>query len=224
MITASGAFTRAISGSLNEHSAAAYNQRMQEHYAEFEGLGGWLGETLENAKQNHEKFMTSRLWEFSNLFDGKKGMYVGKYEIGFLSKAEYQRDAIGLMRNYIMANPNVMEMYNDDRIYGYGGDFSDLCSGIGRENHFFNKAMSGVLYYNEDKELVRTDYTTSIDGFGTLTRQERQDIQRTWLHSNQHIAENLLDFTDNLTHGSIKTVEEAEAIRKEREEARLKED
>lgn len=218
MINATSAFSRACSGSMTEASASAFDQYMGNFYQKYENLTGWLGDTVQSVKDAHKNFMESRMWEFGNRINGKDGQYVGRFEIGYLSEVQYQQQATGFMRDYIMANPLLMALYETEQVSGYDGDFSNLCSGIGTDNYFFNKAMDGKIDFNEEEQkLTRTVYTTSRDNLTHLSFSERVDIHRTWKATNLHIANGLFDPT-SVMNGKILSLEEVEEIRKQREE------
>ncbi|QGH71901.1 hypothetical protein N1M2_38 [Klebsiella phage N1M2] len=218
MLNATSAFTRACSGSMTDASAGAFNTFMNGFYDRYQNLSGWLGETLNTVKEAHKNFMDSRMWEFSNRINGKDGQYVGRFEIGYLSEVQYQRQATGFMRDYIMANPLLMDLYQEGRVDGYGGDFSDLCSGVGRDNFYYNKAIDGKVMFNEEENtLNRTVYTSSRDSLTHLTFSERVDIHRTWQATNLHIAANLFDPT-SIIGDNILSVEEVEERRRKLEE------
>lgn len=209
------AFMRASSGSMTDGSAAVYDNYMASMYQKYDNLTGWLGETLNTVKDLHSTFMNSRMWEFSNRINGKDGQYVGRFEIGYLSEVQYQQQATGFMRDYIMANPLLMSLYQDDRVSGYDGDFSQACTGIGRDNYFYNRSIDGkVMYDEEEKTLNRTMYTGSRDKLTHLGFSERVDIHRTWQATNLHLAKNLFDPTSML-NGNILSMEEAEEKRQE---------
>lgn len=208
---------RASSGSLTDASAGAFDNYMSSLYQKYDNLTGWLGETLNSVKEAHGNFMNSRMWEFSNRINGKDGTYVGRFEIGYLSEVQYQRQATGFMRDYIMANPTIMALYQDDRIEGWGGDFENLCSGIGRDNYYYNRAMDGKVVFDEkENTLNRTVFNSSRDSLTHLGFSERVDIHRTWQASNVHIANNLFDPT-SIAGGNILSLEEVEELRKQAE-------
>lgn len=217
-MNATSAFTRACSGSMTEASAGAFNNFMTGFYEKYDNLSGWLGDTLTSVKEAHNTFMNSRVWEFSNRVNGKDGQYVGRFEIGYLSEVEYQQQATGFMRNYIMANPLLMELYQEERVSGYDGDFNPLCNGLGLENYYYSKAIDGKVMYDKEKEtLNRTVYSSSRDQLTHLTFSERVDIHRTWQATNLHIAKGLFDPT-SITGGNILSVEEVEELRKRKED------
>lgn len=212
------AFMRASSGSMTDNSAAVFNDYMTSMYQKYDNLTGWLGETLNTVKDAHNSFMNSRMWEFSNRVKGKDGQYVGRFEIGYLSDIGYQQQAVGFMRDYMMANPLAMELYQQDRISGFDGDFHPACSGIGRDNYFYNRSVDGkVMYDKEEQTLNRTVYNSSRDNLTHLSFSERVDIHRTWQATNLHLAKNLFDPTSILNE-KILSVEEVEERRKEQEE------
>ncbi|QYN80029.1 putative apolipoprotein C-I [Kosakonia phage Kc263] len=212
------AFVRGSSGSLTDSSASALNNYMTNLYQKYDNLTGWLGETLESVKEAHKTFMNSRMWEFSNRINGKDGQFVGRFEIGYLSEVQYQQQATGFMRDYIMANPLLMDLYQQDRVSGYDGDFNELCSGIERENYFYNRAIDGkVIYDQEENTLNRTIFNSSRDTLSHLSFSERVDIHRTWQATNLHIAKNLFDPTSTI-NGNILSVEEVEELRKKAQE------
>lgn len=215
MINATSAFTRACSGSMTDASAGVYNTFMSNFYSKYENLTGWLSDTLDTVKEAHTNFMNSRMWEFGNRINGKDGQYVGRFEIGYLSEVEYQQQATGFMRDYIMANPAMMSLYQEERISGYGGDFSDLCTGIGRDNYYFNKAMDGKVHFDKEANtLIRTNYSNSRDNLSHLTFSERVDIHRTWQATNLHIAEGLFD-PSGCSGDKVLTLEEVADLKAE---------
>jgi hypothetical protein len=202
---------RASSGSLSESSANAFDSYMTGVYQKYENLTGWLGETLNTVKQAHSNFMASRMWEFSNRINGKDGTFVGRFDIGYLSEVQYQQQATGFMRDYIMANPEMMELYQAERVSGYDGDFNQLCNGIGRDNYFYNRAMDGkVLFDEEQNTLNRTSFTSSRDTLTHLSFANRVDIHRTWQATNIHLAAGLFD-PSSIINGTILTEEEVQA-------------
>lgn len=212
------AFVRGSSGSMTDSSANMLNNYMTSLYQKYENLSGWLGETLESVKEAHKTFMNSRMWEFSNRINGKDGQFVGRFEIGYLSDVQYQQQATGFMRDYIMANPALMALYEQDRVSGYDGDFSELCTGIGRDNYYYNRAIDGkVMYDEEENTLNRTVFNCSRDNMTHLSFAERVDIHRTWQATNLHIAKNLFDPT-SVINGNILSLEEVEELRKKAQE------
>lgn len=214
-MNATSAFSRGCGGSLSAQAAESFSNYMGSIYSRYQNLSGWLGDTLESVKRDHQNFMDSRMWEFSKRL-GNDGQFVGRFEIGYLGDAKYQQQAQGFMRNYIMANPLMAALYQDGRASGYNGEISQLCNGVGRENYYYNKAIDGMMMVGDDGELTRTDYHTSRDGRVSLSVRERVDIHRTWNASNIHIAAGLFD-PSNTKGDNFLSEEEVAKLRLEQE-------
>lgn len=186
-ITSSQAFVYAASGSMNEHVANIYNQQFNSYYNNLgTNLTGWLGETIQTVKNEHDYFMRSRMWELGTKLRGNEGMFVGRYEIGYLGDVIYQQAAEGFMRDIIMANPIMMELYQQGRVSGYDGDINRLNCGIGRDNYYYNKVQNG--YLNNDNGVYKhTTFKTTRDNMTSYSVRERHNAHRTWRASNIHI-------------------------------------
>lgn len=210
-ISASRAFTLASCGSMTEHSAAAYDQYMQNYYSKLDGLGGWLGEALGKARQAHDNFMESRLWEFGKIVKGNVGNYVGKYEIGYLGALRSQQSAQGYMRDIITANPMVMSLFQTEQISGYDKDIHHLNKGIGEDNYFYRKVMDGGVSINRNNENSSYSlkiYSHSRDNHTHYTMRERMDARKTWRATECYIK-NGFDPT-SIMGGKVLTLEEVE--------------
>ena len=211
-LSAATAFNLGASSSMSPQAAMDYDVYMKSYYEKFNNTSGWFTESINKVKEEHRYFMDSHMWEFSNIIKNKEGHFVGKYEIGYLSEVEYQRDAIGYMRDIIMANPNMMQLYIDGRASGYENDFStDLNSGIGRDNYYYNKIMNGYVNDNNEGRIHRTQYNTNRDGRTNYTVKERRDSHRTWRATDIHI-DNGLDPTSILGNGLLSIEEGLKAL------------
>lgn len=186
-MSSSRAFGFAASGTMNETVANIYDQQMKTVYSQFGNLTGWLGEALDTAREKHDYYMRSRMWEFGKKIKNGEGTFVGRYEIGYLSGLESQRDAEGFMRDIILANPNAMKLYQEGRIGGYDGDLDRLNFGLERENFYYNKVMDGHLTKEEDR-YQHTHFVSTRDKGTHYSARERHDSQRTWRATNAHLA------------------------------------
>lgn len=197
-MNSSDLFAFAVSGSQTEQSIGQYQAFVsQTNAVQPTGISDWLKSKVDGLQQSFTGFVNSRLWEYSSRLLGEgSGEYVGRYDIGYLRTVDGLQSAEGLMRNYIMANPEVMQLYKDDIIDGYGGEFSALCSGIGRDNYFYRQATNGVMRQEgngDDRKWLRTHFQDSIGN--ALSFRERVDIHKTWNAVNHHLATTYLDIT-----------------------------
>lgn len=197
-LNSSDVFAFAAAGSQTEQSIGAYQQYVgsqNEHVPS--GLTGWISEKATQLNQEFTQFVSSRLWEFSaRLLGDGQGEYVGRFEVGYLGTISGLQNAEGLMREYIMANPNVRKLYDDDIIEGYGGDLNVHNHGIGRKNYFFRQANDGVARKEERDEKDRWLHSHFHDSIGgRLSFRERVNVHKTWAAVNDHLANQYLDIT-----------------------------
>lgn len=205
-LTSSDAFTYASCGSLDENSAAIYDETLRGYYDNIKVTSGWLSETIDRVKKSHDIFMKSRMWEFGKSLSSNEGRYVGRFEIGYLGDLPYQQQAIGMMRDIIMANPMMMELYEQGRVAGYDRLFNDLNSGIGRDNFFYNKVMDGYLHKDKEDKLTHTVYRNNRDSYTHYNTRERFGALKTWRASNQHISKG--NDPSSIVNNKIRSVEE----------------
>lgn len=197
-MNAADAFSYSVSGSLNEDSVRRYADYVQVSYQNAKSLGGWLGTQAEKTLDRFNDFVSSRTWELGKrlLRGSDKEAYVGAFDIGYVGSLESQQSSAGFMRNYIMANPEVMQLYLDGVLDGYGGDVNHHCSGVGIQNTFYRKATDGVVLLNKENDVHVARHRHFNEAIGSgLSQRERIDIQRTWLATNHHLAKSLFDPT-----------------------------
>ena len=208
MLDSSKAFSLSCSGRVSETTMNYYADFVNASLEKFQGLGGWIGDRAKKTLDGFNNFLSSRAWEMSSRLAGENN-YVGRFDIGVLTSLEAQYGAVGFMRDYIMANPAVMQGYIDGTLYGYGGDINPLNTGVGEDNPYYRKATNGMLMYTEnvvDEEVQRQFYHKHyMDSISSdpLSYRNRYDIQRTWNASNRMLAEGLFDFTNNNGNGEL---------------------
>lgn len=196
-MNSANAFSYAISGSFTESQIAKYGDYVNQSASLLQGAGGWLAQQANKTLETFDKFVNSRAWEMGKrLLGTSDGDYVGRYEIGYLGSIEALQGAQGHMRDIIMAHPAMMQMYLDEEISGYGGDFSNWNTGIAADNLFYRRVMNGVLNLEtvDDKAQLRhTHYYDTVGG--QLSFRERVDSHKTWAAIDHHRAKKMFDLT-----------------------------
>lgn len=209
------AFALSCGGVVTENQMSQYAQYVNVGVQQAKAMGGWISKQAEATLERFNTFLNSRAWELSSRTDGsKEGEWVARFDIGYLSNMGAQQRAEGLMRDYIMANPVIMQLYLDNQISGYNGEFSNFCTGIAEDNYFYRNATHGLVMLETVDDIPKANRTYHTDSMakGNLSFRERVNIQRTWEASNMHVANTLFDNTSmmNAERGDQQEEEEAE--------------
>lgn len=201
MMDSTMAFGLACSGKVSEQTMNYYANFVHGSLEKFQGLGGWIGEQAKKSLDGFNNFLNSRAWEMSSRL-ARDNDWVGRFDIGVLTSVEAQYNAVGFMRNYIMANPLVMQGYLDGELFGYEGDLCPYNNGVGEDNPYYRRATDGMLLFNEvevdgvtQQQFYHKHFIDSISS-DRLSYRNRYDIQRTWSASNRMLAAGLFDFTN----------------------------
>lgn len=118
--------------------------------------------------------------------------------VRYLSTIGDIQNAPSQMRRYIMAHPEVRQLYIDDRIAGYGEDYEDTQPGaIGASHGDYCDAVSGVVQTQEDGTGLATIYH-DVWGDVKLSALDKLRISRTWQGIDRYL-EDIDDETVDLT-------------------------
>lgn len=192
------AFSFGTSGIINDHQIQSFSNMVNANFSQVQGLGGWLGETANKYLDDFNHFVNSRVWEMSSRLKGKHRQ-LGYFDIGVIDTLDGLQNAQGFMRDYIMGMPGVMESYLDKNLSGWGGDFSEWCTGTGEDNIYYRRQMNGVLDVRVEDDLNKAylkHYHDSVAGQGCSVR-ERMDLAQTRRTVNHYLAKDLFDFTSS---------------------------
>jgi hypothetical protein len=95
---------------------------------------------------------------------------------------EFQQ-AKPLMQRYIMAEPTIREMYNEQRCDGYSETYKDAEPGKVGYAHYDYRRATNAVYFKHDKDKPMesiTYYETMRGNDRELHFEELQDIHQTW--------------------------------------------
>lgn len=193
------AFSFSISGSHTEGSINRYADYLNRANQALGRFGGWLGDQAARNMESFDNFVSSRAWEMGKrLLNKEDGEFVGRYSIGYLGSLNAQQQADGYMRDVIMANPIIQQLYLDGEIDGYGGEFSHFCSGIGADNLIWRRMFDGVVNLTKQEDvnhLSRSSYSDSAAG--KYSYRDKVYAHKTHAASNHHIATTQFDITSS---------------------------
>ncbi|UVD32259.1 hypothetical protein [Vibrio phage phiKT1028] len=191
------AFSMGTAGVVHDNQMQSYANMIQMNYNQIQGVGGWLGEGASDFMSSFNNFVSSRAWDLASRIRGQQEGYIGYYDIGRVTSMDGLQASQGFMRDYIMAMPGVMDLYESGEFSGWDGSFSDWCAGTGEDNIYYRRQMHGVLQLEqvEEKNVARTKhYYDSVAGSG-LSVRERYDLAITRQAVDHHMAESMFDFT-----------------------------
>lgn len=193
------AFSFSISGSHTESSINRYADYLNRANSALNRFGGWLGDQAAKNMESFDNFLSSRAWEMGKrLLNKEDGEFVGRYSIGYLGSMNAQQQADGYMRDVIMANPIIQQLYMDGEVDGYGGEFSHFARGIGEENLIWRRMFDGVVNLTKQDEvnhLSRVSYNDSA--VGKYSYRDKVYAHKTHAASNHHIATTQFDITSS---------------------------
>lgn len=102
------------------------------------------------------------------------------------------------MQRWIMAEPTVRQMYHQQRVEGYDGQYCDMEPGsIGHAHYDYRRAMQGMMQFSADDAddetpewSARTYWDELYDEDRELSIEEKADIQHTWRWLHHHLKGN----------------------------------
>lgn len=193
------AFSFSISGSHTESSISRYADYLNRANNALGRFGGWLGDQAARNMESFDNFLSSRAWEMGKrLLNKEDGEFVGRYSIGYLGSVNAQQNADGYMRDVIMANPIIQQLYLDGEVNGYDGDFSHFCSGIGADNLIWRRMFDGVVNLTKEEEVNRLSRVSYNDSaVGKYSYRDKVYAHKTHAASNHHIATTQFDITSS---------------------------
>lgn len=113
-----------------------------------------------------------------------KGMYQPNVIIQ-IDDIEGFRSATPMMQNYIMAQPDLRDLYHQQRVNGYSDTYIDIDPKQNRDNHYYyRRVMDGVVQDTEvdgEYQWVAKQYCDELmEGHTDLTTEERSSILLSW--------------------------------------------
>ena len=106
-------------------------------------------------------------------------------------------NAFGLMARYVMANPTIRTLYQQNKCDGYSDSYTDLYPGTIRDDHYdYQRVMDGVVNFDtQDDRWEIKYYTDYSDQDEELSPEDKFTILDTWNAACNVIARGL-DPTD----------------------------
>lgn len=111
-----------------------------------------------------------------------------------IDNIEGMRSATPMMQNYIMAQPDLRDLYHRQQVNGYSDTYVDLDPKKNREDHYYyRRVMDSVVQDTEvDGEyrwVAKQFYDELLEGHTDLTTEERHSVMLTWERIQQLVAD-----------------------------------
>ena len=170
-------------------SAAAYgvqDWRAQEFLAQqYEGLSSQLtaaGQAFfAGAKNIFEELSGSQAMRLARAAGRKVRSLWNSDEIQRLLDIGAMQHAPLTMQRWIMAEPTVRKLYQQQRCDGYGETYRDMHPGdIGEDHYDYRRVMNGLVVEDEQGNLTATTYFDELLDEPELTIEEQIEIIDTW--------------------------------------------
>jgi DNA-directed RNA polymerase subunit F len=110
-----------------------------------------------------------------------KGAFETPHVVKLLDVQSMQKASM-VMQRWIMANPNVRQMYHKQNLDGYSDTYVDIHGQVSGEQHYdYRRVMDGVMQFNDKQEWFVKEFVESLaEGDRDLTHLEKSDIMMTW--------------------------------------------
>jgi hypothetical protein len=140
-----------------------------------------------NAAQLIEQFNGSDAMRLARAALRKAGSLFQSNEIRSIWDLAELQHAPVIMQRYIMAEPTVRELFNQQRCDGYSETYVDMYPGTIGENHYdYRRVMTGMVQtvtVDDDPDVdwvCRTFIDDLVEGDRELLLEEKTDILNTW--------------------------------------------
>lgn len=143
-----------------------------------------FGERLVGAVQNSYDFVTDQLTKMG-LRQELQSQGLGVIDNYFQSLHTWEeiQNTNLTMQRWVMAQPDVRQLYLDQNIEGYADEYVSLSDeGVGEEHYDYRRVMDGVITEGkeEDEWVVNHYFEDLLVGDRHLEHFEKVDILTTW--------------------------------------------
>jgi hypothetical protein len=148
---------------------------------------------LETYKTINSSEMVTRA---RNALRAAKGVLSNNTIIPLLDVSSMQSASL-FMQRWIMAEPTIRNIYNEQLCDGYSSTYQDMHPGdIGEDHYDWRRVMDGVVQYNEKSSFVKFYIENLVEGDRELIHDEKVDILSTWDIMKMAVSSGMEDPTD----------------------------
>jgi len=171
-------------GRPQESTLAYFDNQYQNMLAAAQSVGNTaLQQIYQIANQTYTHVMNTRPWEMAEALMRQTTHLFDPNAIRQLSTLAELQTAKPVMQRWIMAMPEIREMYHNNQIDGYSATYEDAQpSKVGINHYDWRRAMNGMLVQDEEAESwSATTFTEElVENDRELAHYEKVDILVTW--------------------------------------------
>jgi len=154
-----------------------------------EALAGTYNSFLDNARSIYNKFNSTEAINAAKAVIMSNSVHLSDTQVLSLT-AETLKNANYVMQQYIMANPEVNKLHNDNMCYGFAETYYDEEPEVtGTDRNDYRRVMDGVLDITEEEPVVV--YYTCGDDHDDLVAMDTFSILDTWEAIEQALADDI---------------------------------
>jgi len=137
-----------------------------------------------DARSIYDRFNGSEAMRLARAAINKAGSVFQTNIIRAIWESSEFQNAPLCMQRYIIAEPSVRKLFNEQRIDGYSDTYVDMHPGTIGESHYdYRQVMNGIVTIDEDGlELTRFFPDELLEGDRELDLSEKADILNSWKH------------------------------------------
>jgi len=170
----------------NAATRSAPSPRLTEHVrSQWDRVTEYASKTqrlvLETARRAYEDFNSSQTLSIVRSALGKINKRVTVERIMELTTLDQIRHAPVIMQRYLVANPTVRKMYNQQSIDGWAGSYMDCDPGTIGDDHYDYRRATDCMFIEKDGRMQLTRYFDDLrDGDAHLSFQDKCAVLMTW--------------------------------------------
>ena len=136
---------------------------------------------LANAYALSESLVGNRALELARMSLNRVNNAFVRNDIHYISDIDRLQNAPLIMQRYVMAMPEIRQMYQEQRCDGYSDTYRDMHPGdIGETHYDYRRVMNGMVVDEDGTDKVSFYLDDIIEGDRELLHSEQSDILKTW--------------------------------------------
>lgn len=196
-IGTSSDFNAGIYGASHQNTLGFLQQQYETLNAFSDTMSGHVKNFVQRANKTYHNFLELETVRKAAAALDRLGSVFQEDSIRWLRTETEVQQAPPMMIPFIMAEPSIRKLYQEQRCEGYGDAYIDNERElIGRDHTHYQLAMSGTVVVNEVSDVAA--YTIWDNGETPLVSEEKVAIQSSWEVARMMVAKAKKDPTSRV--------------------------